>query len=940
MKRIAGSVLTGLASVGSAAGVWAADAPSGLMTELLEYPEQTGITDTLPEFTWIVNDSDKDEVQTAYQILAATDSNLLTEGSADLWNSGKVLTNASVNIEFGGAELDSGSYWWCVRTWDKDDEVSPYSAAQNFIVDLNPAAWDTVNEDGNIVVSKNSLVSYSEGVEWEDVCIETTLTIDEAAAGLCFRMSDDNNLYMWQLSASADALRPHIRTGGSWSVLDAVAYDFDAGVEYDVVIEVTGSEFKTYINGALIDTRSSSVHTQGTIGFRTGSSESFTVTALTVDGDDLTSGSLAPDRYLPSAHEIPAESIIETNGNYFVDFGKAAFGTLEFDVEIPSGGASDVEIRFGEKRNGNAVETDPGGSIAYLSVTEDFEEGSQTVHIDLDPYATTYRNFYDQTENTLPFRYVEIIGLPAAPTNVTQVAYWVPFNEDDSSFVSSDPVLNEVWELSRYSMKVLTWLGIYVDGIRETLPYEADAFIQQLGHYSTTREFTTARYSHEYLIENATWPTEWISHSVFMAYYDWMYTGNTDSLAEYYDDLKAKSLIALVETNGLISTETGLVDDAFRETIHYDGTKGLQDIVDWPTSERDGYVFKDYNTVVNAFYNRGLNMMRDIAEALDLPDDAAYWEDEIAAHTPIFQSEFFDEDTGIFVDGIDTSHSAAHANFFPLAFDLVPEENIEDVADFTESCGMAPSVYGAQYLLEGLYNAGRGQAALELMRSTSDRSWWNMIQEGSTVTLEAWGEEYKSNLDWNHAWGAAPANIIPRRLMGVTPLLPGFEKIQIKPQVGDLEFASLTMPTVRGPVSVSVEQLTAYNRYIIEIPANTTADVYIPAHVLAGTTANVDGVDLQGVSDGGFVVFDDVGSGKHTFIQSKTAASPALSFSGSYDVVEWAGTNAADYTLQYRTNLKAGAWNNVVQDIAGDNGVMSASNSPSGSEGFYRIIGN
>ena len=46
--------------------------------------------------------------------------------------------------------------------------------------------------------------------------------------------------------------------------------------------------------------------------------------------------------------------------------------------------------------------------------------------------------------------------------------------------------------------------------------------------------------------------------------------------------------------------------------------------------------------------------------------------------------------------------------------------------------------------------------------------------------------KYKPNLDWNHAWGAVPANIIPRFLMGVRPVGPGGEKVLIAPQPGTL----------------------------------------------------------------------------------------------------------------------------------------------------------
>lgn len=39
-----------------------------------------------------------------------------------------------------------------------------------------------------------------------------------------------------------------------------------------------------------------------------------------------------------------------------------------------------------------------------------------------------------------------------------------------------------------------------------------------------------------------------------------------------------------------------------------------------------------------------------------------------------------------------------------------------------------------------------------------------MIDQGSTITMEAWSLKAKPNQDWNHAWGAAPANLLPRYL--------------------------------------------------------------------------------------------------------------------------------------------------------------------------------
>ncbi len=139
-----------------------------------------------------------------------------------------------------------------------------------------------------------------------------------------------------------------------------------------------------------------------------------------------------------------------------------------------------------------------------------------------------------------------------------------------------------------------------------------------------------------------------------------------------------------------------------------------------------------------------------------------------------------------------------------LAFDLVPEAWRKRVVAFVKSRGMACSVYGAQFLLEAMYLNNEYEYALELLTAQHDRSWWNMIQAGSTITMEAWDWKYKNNLDWNHAWGAAPANIIPRFLMGIRPLEPGYKKVLIQPQPGKLERAKIKHPTMQRNDNCSV----------------------------------------------------------------------------------------------------------------------------------------
>src|ERR1700734_3487525 len=81
------------------------NAPSGLLCDLLPHPELSKITDKTPDFGWIVNAGVKEDYQTAYQIEAATSAPLLEGGQADLWNTGKITSNQSINIRYAGKSL-------------------------------------------------------------------------------------------------------------------------------------------------------------------------------------------------------------------------------------------------------------------------------------------------------------------------------------------------------------------------------------------------------------------------------------------------------------------------------------------------------------------------------------------------------------------------------------------------------------------------------------------------------------------------------------------------------------------------------------------------------------------------------------------------------------------------------------------------------------------
>lgn len=547
------------------------------------------------------------------------------------------------------------------------------------------------------------------------------------------------------------------------------------------------------------------------------------------------------------------------NGHYIIDFGKDFFGTVQL---LSKNNQNDsVIFNLGEKlENLNRVSRNPGGTIRYDKVILDSISKNKVTTLQLVPNKRNTTGAAILLPKSLgvvtPFRYCEIenLKIPIDSVQFWQKALHYKFNDEASAFSSSNIVLDSIWKFCKHTIKATSFTGYYVDGDRERIPYEADAYINQLSHYSVDNEYSLARRTNEYFIENPTWPTEWLLHTVLMFHLDYQYTGDLEPLKKHYENLKLKTLMELERTDGLISSKSPKLTKEFISNLGFKkpNTK-IKDIIDWPPAqkdtgwklataagERDGYDIVPTNTVVNAFYYYNLKLMAEIAGYLNKKEDVILFEKKAAKTKKAINEKLFDKSKGIYLDGENSNHSSLHGNMFPLAFDLVPEEHVKTVTEFIKTRGMACSVYGAQYLLEGLYKNNEALYASQLITETvNDRSWWNMIKVGSTMAMEAWDLRYKPNSDWNHAWGTAPLNIVTRYMWGITPKTPGFKVAQIKPQFGDLTFSKIKVPTNNGTIEAEYKlENNNQSTYKIQIPKNMTAQFILTDDVVKITLNN------------------------------------------------------------------------------------------------------
>ncbi|MFO7975786.1 MAG: family 78 glycoside hydrolase catalytic domain, partial [Candidatus Hydrogenedentota bacterium] len=105
--------------------------------------EPVGIDETHPRLSWVITSDERGQKQTAYQILVARSQEQLNARDGDLWDSGKVDSEQSVHVAYAGKTLQSGQRcYWKVRVWDKEGDVSQWSAPAMWSMGLlNPEDW-------------------------------------------------------------------------------------------------------------------------------------------------------------------------------------------------------------------------------------------------------------------------------------------------------------------------------------------------------------------------------------------------------------------------------------------------------------------------------------------------------------------------------------------------------------------------------------------------------------------------------------------------------------------------------------------------------------------------------------------------------------------------------------------------------------------------------
>jgi alpha-L-rhamnosidase len=308
---------------------------------------------------------------------------------------------------------------------------------------------------------------------------------------------------------------------------------------------------------------------------------------------------------------------------------------------------------------------------------------------------------------------------------------------------------------------------------------------------------------------------------------------------------------------------------------------------DWlfyrPFDDNDGRsAVTDKYLIAQCFYANSVQILINTSNVLKKPDDAAFYTSLLQKIKEAFLKEYVTPN-GRLVSGTQTAYVLA------LNFDMLPESErakaAQYLADNVKSYDnhLTTGFLGTPYLCHVLTRFGFTDLSYKLLLQDTYPSWLYPVKMGATTIWERWdGEKPDSTFQtpnmnsFNHYAYGAIGDWMYRKMAGIDTYEDGvgYKHIKIQPHIGGgLTNASASLQTYYGTVSSGWKVENDTLLMDIEIPANTTATVYVPA-TKSGTIAESGksiskAIDIKVAGEEkGYVVLQ-LGSGKYHFATAK-----------------------------------------------------------------------
>ena len=271
-----------------------------------------------------------------------------------------------------------------------------------------------------------------------------------------------------------------------------------------------------------------------------------------------------------------------------------------------------------------------------------------------------------------------------------------------------------------------------------------------------------------------------------------------------------------------------------------------------------------------AIYYYDAQLLAQVATLLQQKNDALTYRQLAAAIGYNFNNSFYNAITKVYATGSQTAMA------MPLSLGLVAENNkaavMKNMVDSITASGkkLTAGDIGFHFLIQALHEGGASQLIYDMNYRDDVPGYGYQLKKGATALTESWPA--LSNVSNDHLMLGHIMQWFYEGLGGIKQAdgSYGYKQIIIKPeQVGDISFVNTSEETVYGTISSQWKKEGTVFSLDVEIPANTTAIIYLPAANESAVTESKKVISLQtavkilGVEDGRLKL--EAGSGKYHF---------------------------------------------------------------------------
>ena len=818
-----------------------------------------GIDNVTPHFSWKLKGNGWKGGQTYYEIQVASDSILLTQDRADLWNTGKLKSNVSVMVPYQGKALTSRSLcYWRVRVWDAKKQVS---------------SWSPVARFGVGILNKSQMQGDYIGasIEGGKICApilrkKVKLTQGETSF-LHVNTLGYHEIYVNGKKVGKDVLTPAVSHLSKRSLI--VTYDVTPYLregENDLLIWLGQGWYKTTTFGAayegpLVKAELDVLRNgkwevvtktdESWNGRESGYSDTGTWRALQFGGERLDGRILPRDLSTQALDKMKWTPVVKVNvpdhfaspqmcevnkihqtlqavsvkkiddDTWLVDMGKVQTGWFEMQMPILPAG-HEVIMEYSDNLTKDGEFDKQGESDIYIS------GGKQGEY---------FRNKF----NHHAFRYVRISNLPQEPETgaMKSLQIYVDYKQTDT-FECSDAGLNDINNMIQYTMKCLTFSGYMVDCPHlERAGYGGDGnsstmSLQTMYDVAPTFENWIQTWG-DSMREGGSLPhvgpnpgaggggPYWCGFFVQAPWRTYVNYNDPRLIEKYYSQMKEWfKYVGKYTVDGLLKR--------WPDTKYRDWYLG-----DWlaPMGVDAGNQ-ASVDLVSNCFISECLSTMYKTALTLGNKEEAEEFAIRKEKLNKLIHQTFYRADEGIYSTGSQLDMC------YPMLVGVVPDslynkvkENVVMMTEEKHKGHIAVGLVGVPILTEWAVRNKQVDFFYQMMKKRDYTGYLYMIDRGATATWEYWsGERSRVHNCYNGigTWFYQAVGGIR-----LDEAEPGYRHFYVDPQIPNgVTWAKVTKESPYGTIAVNwkLEDDNQLNLQLT-VPAGTTATICIPNNAVS-----------------------------------------------------------------------------------------------------------